>query len=754
MPSLYETTPQTGTVSSSNLTSLYSNTTSFTAGVVNSSVYSVNGGLGVSVSPTTGNVVVSIGQDVSPSSSVTFANVTATGNLSNSYYTLTNALGINGQVLTTNGAGVTTWTTPSSLGLVSSVSGSGAGISVSPTTGAVVVSNTGVTSAVAGTGIGVSSGTGAVTITNSGVTSIVAGSNISISGATGAVTISATGIPTGNVVGPASATDNAIVRFDGTTGKLIQNSTVTIADTTGNITTNGDIAVNGGDITTTQTTASVFNATATTVNVGGAATTMNVAATGSIVNFGGDINVVGGDITAPALGIANLYNSTVIGTINIGNSVTTEVNIGGVVTGQVQIKPNTIVGANTTQNVFNTIATTVNAFGAATAVNIGAATGTTTIAHDLTVNGGNINLNGQAVAATLPFITFEDQSADVNPQYGIRGKSSQNDPWFIGAGSTADDEGYLEIATGDNTGESNSGGQIYVRQYNGATPLTGVPWYGGNGVPVNELILLDNVGDTSIPNNLTVGGTITSEGVTLDLSTPVHQGQMLYVSNDVTPTITNSSTIITDDATYRPVFQYDNTGAGASTSVRLRKNYTNGGGTGAYTTGDGTGIAFQLDSDTQVTNQIANIAATWDAANPVITLSTNINDNTTGPFVSVGTFSTDDAAIPASLTLASRSAIETFTQTTTSTSTIALAISGRTAMSVLVTAVQGANTHVVNATVLRNGSNAMLTTYGEMYNNTSLVSFTADVSGGNIRLLITPASATSTVFNAVRTSLD
>jgi hypothetical protein len=36
---------------------------------------------------------------------------------------------------------------------------------------------------------------------------------------------------TGDVVGPASATDNAIARFDGTTGKLIQNSVTTIDDT-------------------------------------------------------------------------------------------------------------------------------------------------------------------------------------------------------------------------------------------------------------------------------------------------------------------------------------------------------------------------------------------------------------------------------------------------------------------------------------------------------------------------------------------
>jgi len=39
---------------------------------------------------------------------------------------------------------------------------------------------------------------------------------------------------TGDVVGPGSATDNAIARFDSTTGKLIQNSVVTIGDT-GNI---------------------------------------------------------------------------------------------------------------------------------------------------------------------------------------------------------------------------------------------------------------------------------------------------------------------------------------------------------------------------------------------------------------------------------------------------------------------------------------------------------------------------------------
>jgi hypothetical protein len=44
----------------------------------------------------------------------------------------------------------------------------------------------------------------------------------------------------GDIVGPASATDNAIARFDATTGKLVQNSSVTVDDS-GNIATSGTV---------------------------------------------------------------------------------------------------------------------------------------------------------------------------------------------------------------------------------------------------------------------------------------------------------------------------------------------------------------------------------------------------------------------------------------------------------------------------------------------------------------------------------
>lgn len=67
-----------------------------------------------------------------------------------------------------------------------------------------------------------------INVTKIGGSGTFADWNINLSGEPGI-----DGAGTGDVVGPASATDNAVVRFDSTTGKLIQNSAVTIADTTG-----------------------------------------------------------------------------------------------------------------------------------------------------------------------------------------------------------------------------------------------------------------------------------------------------------------------------------------------------------------------------------------------------------------------------------------------------------------------------------------------------------------------------------------
>ena len=202
--------------------------------------------------------------------------------------------------------------------------------------------------------------------------------------------------------------------------------------------------------------------------------------TGNIVTAG-DLAVNGGDITTTATGTANLFNSSVIDTVNIGNSVTTEVNIGGFSTGQVQIKPTSIVGAQATQNVFNTIATTVNAFGAATTVSIGANTGTTTI-------------NNSLVADDISVATVDTTNLEVT---NIKAKDG------TAAATIADTTGIITVSTQLNVDNINiNGNTISSTDTNGN--ITIAP--DGTG---DVLLTADTVqlGDNSQPATLTTNGT-------------------------------------------------------------------------------------------------------------------------------------------------------------------------------------------------------------------------------------------------------
>ena len=84
------------------------------------------------------------------------------------------------------------------------------------------------------TNVPVDEATGILPVVNGGngtaTPSLVGGTNIAVSGTWPNQTITATGTAAGNVTGPVSSTDNAVVRFDNTTGQVIQNSGVIIND--------------------------------------------------------------------------------------------------------------------------------------------------------------------------------------------------------------------------------------------------------------------------------------------------------------------------------------------------------------------------------------------------------------------------------------------------------------------------------------------------------------------------------------------
>jgi len=144
-------------------------TTAFTGTVVG--VSSLAAGAGISVSTSTGSVVV-----------------TNTGVLSL-------IAGTNTNISSTSG-NITIWTTPVATGVTSITAGTG--ISVSTSTGSVTVTNVGVTGLIAGTNTNISSTTGNITIWSTpvatGVTSITAGSGISVSTSTGSVTVTNIGV--------------------------------------------------------------------------------------------------------------------------------------------------------------------------------------------------------------------------------------------------------------------------------------------------------------------------------------------------------------------------------------------------------------------------------------------------------------------------------------------------------------------------------------------------------------------------------
>jgi hypothetical protein len=93
-----------------------------------------------------------------------------------------------------------------------------------------VTSVNGFTGTVVLTTTNIAEGTNEYFTTAKARTSVSAGTGISYNNTTGVITNSSPSLG-GDVVGPASATDNAVARFDTTTGKLIQNSVTTIDDT-------------------------------------------------------------------------------------------------------------------------------------------------------------------------------------------------------------------------------------------------------------------------------------------------------------------------------------------------------------------------------------------------------------------------------------------------------------------------------------------------------------------------------------------
>ena len=202
-------------------------------------------------------------------------------------------------------------------------------------------------------------------------------------------------------------------------------------------------------LVTDQTTINVFNATATSLNLGGAATTLTMGAASGTANLRNaniwlpnavtidgaqaTVNLLGNATTVDAFkGATDLEMGATTGTTYIRNATisfpnATNIHVDqssvtfantnattieafgsattlkvGANSGTLTLRNPTVIGTETTQNLYNTVATTVNFAGAATSVVAGATTGTFNIRNaNLYLPNATSIYSGQSTVALL-----------------------------------------------------------------------------------------------------------------------------------------------------------------------------------------------------------------------------------------------------------------------------------------------------------------------------------------------------------------
>jgi hypothetical protein len=177
----------------------------------------------------------------------------------------------------------------------------------------------------------------------------------------------------------------------------------------------GNVGVNGGNLTTNASTANLFNTSATTVNIAGAATSLSLGATtgtttirNSTISFPNAtaLNATSAAVSINSASIGGGYGSTGVTVSNSGNILSNgNVTVDGTSTltgnvtvgGDVAVNGGDLTTTNSTASLFNTNATTLNIGGAATTINIGGFSGSTIVNNNFITNS-NFTANGDIAA--------------------------------------------------------------------------------------------------------------------------------------------------------------------------------------------------------------------------------------------------------------------------------------------------------------------------------------------------------------------
>jgi hypothetical protein len=379
---------------------------------------------------------------------------------------------------------------------------------------------------------------------------------------------------------------------------------------------------------------------------------------------------------------------------------------------------------------------------------------TTYINNNLTVgstSGDTLTVNSQ-VAGNVEFTN----NTTSTPR-GVAGLVGTNDYWFVGGASAGTNDGYMVIATGDDGTEP-----IYVRQY------TGNPTSGGSTI-TRTLTLLDASGNTAVPGNLTVTGDLTVNGTTTTLDTQnllIEDNTILLNKNEVGAGVTagTAGVEVERGSLANVTWQFNETndwwepaGPIGTMNIWATETIAAGGDLGT----NANDIYFNYDNSGAGATSTLHVKR---GSNPTVALRWNestdrwqtTTDGTNYLNIPNQNLDTTDDATFSQVTVDGVSTYNSQSTTTTATTATAISSTTRPSQKAVIKAIDNVTgeVHMLEALAFLKGTTAYLTTYAEMYSNAALATFTADVSGGLLRILATPASTNSMTFTVARISLD
>ena len=574
-----------------------------------------------------------------------------------------------------------------------------------------------------------------------------AATTVNAFGAATALTLGASGSGTTTIRNNLIVSGN--LQVDGTT--TIVNSTITSLD--------DPVIILGGDTATAETTKDRgvefkwAGATVTLTNVIGAGSKTVTGTVASTSGYAaGDIITISG---ATGTEQAKLNGTWTIESVPNGTTFTFSVSsivAAGTLTtnlGTTVRSKNGFFGLDQSTGRFTFIPQANNALSAGSATEVFSGTVGDVEIGDLYVTAGDI-FSGTAVASTLFSTTT---TGNVSLANGLT-------------------TGTLRIGSADGSGQLDIGntGTAAAQAVNIATATTGTITIGGTGATAVQL-----------PTGKTKIGTSTlAEGSAFTYSLPTHNAnatiaitanklsafaattsaELAGVISDETGsgalvfgTSPEFTTSVTTGSTSFDVFNTTATAVnafGAATSLNIANTGT--GSRSVKIASGATGGASTLEFGGGVSGNILKIAST---AAGTINLITDVTTGTANIFASVtgtvniggvGTtiYTGTQAAIEASTTT-----VATVTQTATDTFPAATFRSAE----YLVQIVQSSSYQISKILLTHDGTTAYITEYGTVTSGSVLGTLDADISGGNVRLLVTMGSATSATVKVSRTSI-